>query len=216
MKNIFQILLFLCFSVSFSQKKVMKKFQTAADEITVYTAGLDNLVLENSTSEFIEVFLYAESYDDQLIKIEEKSKELFIKFHFEGTETREVVFRKFITKRLQRANAIVKIPTGKKVYIFGENVDIESKSHQNELAIYIENGIVKLNKIEAKTILKLYSGNVYATVTNTNLEINSKDGKIKFDDVFYEKKYQQKSEKNELQLSIISMKGNVFLETEIN
>lgn len=216
MKNIFQILLFLCFSVSFSQKKVMKKFQTAADEITVYTAGLDNLVLENSTSEFIEVFLYAESYDDQLIKIEEKSKELFIKFHFEGTETREVVFRKFITKRLQRANAIVKIPTGKKVYIFGENVDIESKSHQNELAIYIENGIVKLNKIEAKTILKLYSGNVYATVTNTNLEINSKDGKIKVDDVFYEKKYQQKSEKNELQLSIISMKGNVFLETEIN
>ena len=216
MKNIFQILLFLFFSVSFSQKKVMKKFQTAADEITVYTAGLDNLVLENSTSEFIEVFLYAESYDDQLIKIEEKSKELFIKFHFEGTETREVVFRKFITKRLQRANAIIKIPIGKKVFIFGENVDIESKSHQNELAIYIENGIVKLNKIEAKTTLKLYSGNVYATVTNTNLEINSKDGKIKVDDVFYEKKYQQKSEKNELQLSIISMKGNVFLKTEIN
>ena len=216
MKNIFQILLFLFFSVSFSQKKVLKKFQTAADEITVYTAGLDNLVLENSTSEFIEVFLYAESYDDQLIKIEEKSKELFIKFHFEGTETREVVFRKFITKRLQRANAIIKIPTGKKVYIFGENVDIESKSHKNELAIYIENGIVKLNKIEAKTTLKLYSGNVYATVTNTNLEINSKDGKIKVDDVFYEKKYQQKSKENELQLSIISMKGNVFLETEIN
>mgnify|MGYP003645724643 FL=1 len=216
MKNIFQILLFLFFSVSFSQKKVLKKFQTAADEITVYTAGLDNLVLENSTSEFIEVFLYAESYDDQLIKIEEKSKELFIKFHFEGTETREVVFRKFITKRLQRANAIIKIPTGKKVYIFGENVDIESKSHKNELAIYIENGIVKLNKIEAKTTLKLYSGNVYATVTNTNLEINSKDGKIKVDDVFYEKKYQQKSEENELQLSIISMKGNVFLKTEIN
>ena len=216
MKNIFQILLFLFFSVSFSQKKVMKKFQTAADEITVYTAGLDNLVLENSTSEFIEVYLFAESYDDQLIKIEEKSKELFIKFHFEGTETREVVFRKFITKRLQRANAIIKIPTGKKVFIFGENVDIESKSHQNELAIYIENGIVKLNKIEAKTTLKLYSGNVYATVTNTNLEINSKDGKIKVDDVFYEKKYQQKSKENELQLSIISMKGNVFLKTEIN
>tara|TARA_R110002074_G_scaffold145867_1_gene295058 strand:- start:66 stop:716 length:651 start_codon:yes stop_codon:yes gene_type:complete len=216
MKNIFQILLFLFFSVSFSQKKVMKKFETAADEITVYTDGLDNLVLENSTSEFIEVFLYAESYDDQLIKIEEKSKELFIKFHFEGTETREVVFRKFITKRLQRANAIIKIPTGKKVFIFGENVDIESKSYKNELAIYIENGIVKLNKIEAKTTLKLYSGNVYANVTNTNLEINSKDGKIKVDDVFYEKKYQQKSKKNELQLSIISMKGNVFLKTEIN
>lgn len=211
MKNIFQILLFLFFSVSFSQKKVMKKFQTAADEITIYTAGLDNLVLENSTSEFIEVFLYAESYDDQLIKIEEKNKELFIKFHFEGTETREVVFRKFITKRLQRANAIVKIPTGKKVFIFGENVDIESKNHQNELAIYIENGIIKLHEIAANTTLKLYSGNVYATVTNTNLEINSKDGKIKVDDVFYEKTHENKLLENTKSFSITSLKANIFL-----
>jgi len=211
MKNIFQILLFLFFSVSFSQKKVMKKFQTFADEITIYTAGLDNLVLENSTSEFIEVFLYAESYDDQLIKIEEKNKELFIKFHFEGTETREVVFRKFITKRLQRANAIVKIPTGKKVFIFGENVDIESKSHKNELAIYIENGIIKLHEIAANTTLKLYSGNVYATVTNTNLEINSKDGKIKVDDVFYEKTHENKLLENTKSFSVTSLKANIFL-----
>lgn len=216
MKYIFQILLMLFFSVSFSQKKVVKKFQTFADEITIYTAGLDNLVLENSASEFIEVTLFAESYDDQLIKIEEKNKELFVKFHFEGTETREVVFRKFITKRLQRANAIVKIPTGKKVYIFGENVDVESQSHENELAIYIENGIVKLHQIKAKTTLKLYSGNIYATVKNTNIEVNSKDGKIQVDDVFHEKEYQKQLEKNELQLSIISMKGNVFLKTEIN
>ena len=211
MKNIFQILLMLFFSVSFSQKKVVKKFQTFAAEITIYTAGLDNLVLENSTSEFIEVTLFAESYDEQLIKIEEKNKELFIKFHFEGTETREVVFRKFITKRLQRANVIVKIPTGKKVYIFGENVDIESKSHQNELAIYIENGIVKLHKIQAKTTLKLYSGNVYATVTNTNLNSNSKDGKIEVDDVLYEKKHQKKLLESTKYFSVTSLKANIFL-----
>jgi hypothetical protein len=201
----------LFFSVSFSQKKVVKKFQTFADEITIYTAGLDNLVLENSTSEFIEVTLFAESYDDQLIKIEEKNKELFIKFHFEGTEIREVVFRKFITKRLQRANAIVKIPKGKKVYIFGENVDIESQSHQNEMAIYIENGIVKLHEIAANTTLKLYSGNVYATVKNTNLEINSKDGKIEVDEVLYEKTHQKKMLENTKTFSVTSLKANIFL-----
>lgn len=211
MKYIFQILLMLFFSVSFSQKKVMKKFQTFANEITIHTAGLDNLVLENSTSEFIEVTLFAESYDDQLIKIEEKNKELFIKFHFEGTQTREVVFRKFITKRLQRANAIVKIPIGKKVYIFGENVDIESKSHRNELAIYIENGIVKLHEIAADTTLKLYSGNVYATVKNTNLEINSKDGKIEVDEVQYEKTHQKKLLENTKTFSVTSLKANIFL-----
>jgi hypothetical protein len=211
MKHIFQILFFLFFSVSFSQKKVVKKFQTTADDITVYTAGLDNLVLENSTSEFIEVYLFAESYDDQLIKIEEKSKELTVKFDFEGAETREVVFRKFITKRLQRANAIVKIPTGKKVYIFGENVDVESKSYQNELAIYIENGIVKLHEIKAKTTLKLYSGNVYATVANTNVEVSSKDGKIKVDDVFYEIEYQKKALNTTEKFKVIGLKANIFL-----
>ncbi|WP_026775938.1 hypothetical protein [Polaribacter sp. Hel_I_88] len=211
MKHILQLLLLLFFSVSFSQKKVVKKLQTFADEITIYTAGLDNLVLENSTSEFIEVTLFAESYDDQLIKIEEKNKELFIKFDFEGTQTREVVFRKFITKRLQRANAVVKIPKGKKVFIFGENVDIESKSHQNELAIYIENGIVKLNEIKAKTTLKLYSGNVYASVKNTNLDINSKDGKIEVDEVLYEKTLQKKLLENTKDFSVTSLKANIFL-----
>ena len=206
------ILIFLLITtISFSQKKVVKKLQTNANEIIIYTAGLDNLVLENSTSDFVEVFLYAESYDDQLIKIEELKKELTIKFDFEGTETREIVFRKFITKRLQRANAIVKIPKGKKVFIFGENIDIEAINNQNELAIYIENGIVKLHKIEANTILKLYSGNVYATVKNTNLELSSKDGKIKIDDLFYEKKYQKKLLENIKELKVTSLKANIFL-----
>jgi len=211
MRYILQILLLLFFSVSYSQKKVVKKFQSTANEITIYTTGLDNLLLENSTSAFIEVSLYAESYDDQLIKIEEKSKELFIKFHFEGTETREVVFRKFITKRLQRANAVIKIPTGKKVYIFGENVDVESKNYQNELAIYLENGIVKLHEIKAKTTLKLYSGNVYATVKNTNLDINSKDGKIQVDDVLYKETHQKKLLGNTIDFSVTSLKANIFL-----
>lgn len=209
-KNLILIFLLIT-TISFSQKKVVKKLQTTANEITIYTAGLDNLVLENSTSDFVEVFLYAESYDDQLIKIEELKKELTIKFDFEGTETREVVFRKFITKRLQRANAIVKIPKGKKVFIFGENVDIEAKNNQNELAIYIENGIVKLNEIEADTILKLYSGNVYATVKNTNLELSSKDGKIKIDDILYDKNHQRKLLENIKEFKVTSLKANIFL-----
>lgn len=206
------ILIFLLITtISFSQKKVVKKLQTNANEITIYTAGLDNLILENSDSGFLEVYLYAEDYDEQLIKIANTNKEVKINFEFKGTETREVVFRKFITKRLQRANAIVKIPKGKKVFIFGENVDIEAKNNQNELAIYIENGIVKLNEIEANTTLKLYSGNVYATVKNTNLELSSKDGKIMVDEVFYEKNHQRKLQENTIEFKVASLKANIFL-----
>ena len=214
MKKLSIISFLLIASVSFSQKKVVKKMQTNADEINIYTAGLDNLVLENSQSDFIEVFLYAESYDEQLIKIESLNKQVNIKFEFEGTETREVIFRKYITKRLQRAYAILKVPKDKKVFIFGENVDIESKSYKNELAIYIENGIVKLNTIKANTTLKLYSGNVYGNVKNIGTDIISKLGGITVDDTLFEKEYHQKFKNQSKNLSILTSKGNIYLNTK--
>lgn len=195
----------------FSQKKVSKQFQTNANEINIYTAGLDNFVLENSTSDFVEVILIAESYDEQLIHIEHKNKEVNVKFTFKGAETREVVFRKFITKRLQRANVVVKVPKNKKVFVFGENVDVESKSFKNDVAIFIENGIVKLNKIVANTTLKLYSGNVYATVNKTNLDLKSNQGKIKLDSVIHQKKYKKNSLQNLKLLSVESIKANIYL-----
>ncbi len=211
----FFLFIFITFqTLCFSQKKVLKKLQTNADEINIYTKGLDNIILENSTTGFLEVALQAESYDDQLIKIEQQPKKINVGFDFEGTETREVIFRKFITKRLQRASAIVKIPKNKKVYIFGENVDIESVNYNNDLAIYIDNGIVKLNTVESNVILKLYSGNVYAKVKSTNIDVISNTGKIEIDDVLYKKKYNKVIESNLKEVSITSIKANIFLTTQ--
>lgn len=211
----FLILICICFSTAiFSQKKVMKSLQTNASEINIYTKGLDNIILENSSNDFLEVILEAKSYDEQIIKIDADAKKVAIGFDFEGTETREVIFRKFITKRLQRATAIVKIPRGKKVYVFGENVDIESNSLTNDLAIYIDNGIVKLNNILQKTLLKLYSGNVYATTKNTETKIISNLGKINVDDELYEKLYEHQPTNSNRKLEIITIKGNIFITKE--
>lgn len=214
MKNIFLPLLISLTTVMFSQKKVMKKLQTNAAEITVYTKGLDNIILENSFTEFIEVVLEAKSYDEQLIKIITDDKTVAVNFNFEGTETREVIFRKFITKRLQRATAIVKIPKGKKVYIFGENVDLESKSLRNDLAVYIDNGIVKLNTIKANVLLKLYSGNVYANLKNSNFKVFSKSGKITVDGIQREKEYEKVANTSQEKTAITSLKANIFLTTQ--
>ena len=209
------LMFFLLISViTFSQKKINKKFETNATEINIYTVGLDTIILENSNSDFFEVYLYAESYDSQFIILENSEKTVNIKFAFEGTETREVVFRKFITKRLQRANSIIKIPKGKMVYIYGENTDIESKNHKNDLAIYIENGIVKLNEIQANTSIKLYSGNVYASIKNTDIDVKSNKGKIEIDGVLKQKKYKKTQSTSNNKLKINTIKGNVFLKTE--
>lgn len=211
----FLILFCICFSTAMlSQKKVMKSLQTNASEINIYTKGLDNIILENSKNNFLEVLLEAKSYDEQLIKIDADAKKVAISFNFEGTETREVIFRKFITKRLQRATAIVKIPVGKKVYVFGENVDVESKSLANDIAIYIDNGIVRLHTIQDNLLLKLYSGNVYATLKATNINVTSKSGKILVDNVLKEKEFLKSTKSLEKQTAIVSLKANIFLTTQ--
>jgi len=211
----FVVLIFLLISgVVLAQKKVSKQFETIADEISIDTRGLDHITLENSNSNMVEVILEAESYDDQLILIETNNSLTSIKFHFEGTETREVVFRKFITKRLQRANAIVKIPKTKKVTVFGENVDITSKSCNNALAIYIDNGIVKLNTISNNTLVKLYSGNIFASSQKSTIDVFTTTGKISVDNVLYQKQYQNKHQDLQKKIKVQSIKANIFLTTK--
>ncbi|MGK0412722.1 MAG: putative ribonuclease YlaK [Polaribacter sp.] len=196
---------------SFSQKKVLKKFTSNLKEITILTEGLDDFVLENSNTNFIEITLFAKNSDEQHIVVQEKNNEIQIEFKLDKIQEKEIIFRKFITERLQRANAIIKVPKGKKVIIFGNNVDIESKDFKNDLKIYIENGIVKLNEIKANTQLKLYSGLVYAATKDANVDVISNNGKIKVDTVFYQKKYQKKEPTALKKLTITSLKANIFL-----
>ena len=206
------IVIFLMVSTTFfSQKKISKQFETDTNEINIYTAGLDNITIENSESGFVEVYLYAEDYDEQLIKINHKNTSVTINFEFKGAQTREVVFRKFITKRLQRAHVIVKVPKNKEVYVFGENVDIESKDFRNNLAIYIENGIVKLNTIKANIILKLYSGNVFANIKTARVNVKNGHGKIEVNGVLKEKTYQKTPKISDGKVTITTIKANVFL-----
>ena len=214
MKRILLALFLLSSITVLSQKKVMKQFQSSNDEINIYTSGLDNIILENSKSDFVEVILYAESYDEQLIIVDQNKNQTDIKFHFEGTQTREVIFRKFITKRLQRATATVKIPRNKKVFVFGENVDIESKNHENELAIYIENGIVKLDTITSNVNLKLYSGNVFAFVKNTNLDVSSNNGTIKINQEISKNNIKKEDVNFDKNIIISTIKANIFLTTK--
>lgn len=204
----------LCTSFVFSQKKIIKTFETQLKELTVSSSGLDFLVLKNSNTKFVKVHLEAEDYDDQLIELKEKNESLEVAFYFEGSETREVIFRKFITKRLQRASAIIEVPKDMVVTVYGENVDIESKDLENELSIYIDNGIVKLNNILRKTLVKLYAGNVYGIKKDNNIKISSNLGKIEVDKMNFTKKFESNHNSDLNGLIIESIKANIFITTQ--
>lgn len=206
-------ILFLLFSfVGFTQKRILKKFELNSKTLIVDTKGLDNLKIENTASNFVEVELYTRSYDDRIIKIDEQQNETTISFYFKGTQTREVIFRKFITKRIQRAEAIIKIPEKINIDIFGENVDIQSENCNNIIAIYIDNGIIKLGEIKNNTLVKFYSGNIYASTKNTNLNLMSNVGKISIDEVLYDKAFKKESTlKTSKKLNVQTISGNIFL-----
>jgi hypothetical protein len=202
---------FLISIVAFSQKKATKKFTTTFKEITISTEGLDDLVLENSDSEFIEIFLYAENPNKQHIVVEEKSTETEIKFKIPVFKSEEAVFRKYITKRLKRASATIKLPKNQQVSIFGDNINITSNSYNGNLAVYIENGIVKLDTIQQNLELKMYTGSLFGTLKKTNLNVVSNLGKIKIDAIFYQNIYQEKEMTTPKKVSITTIKGNIFL-----
>ena len=204
-------LFFLMSSGAFSQKKIIKKFTTTTKEIVIFTEGLDALVLENSTSEFIEILLNAEDPNKQHIVIEEKSTKTDIKFKIPVFKSEDAVFRKYITKRLKRASVTIKIPKNKEVSIFGEHINIASKSYNGNLNVLIEKGIVKLDTIQQNLVLKMYEGNLFGVLKQSNLTIASKIGKIKIDAVFYKKKYKENRMDTNKEISITTLKGNIFL-----
>ena len=202
---------FLISSSTFSQKKIIKKVTSTTKEIAIFTKGLDDLVLENSTSEFIEILLYAEDPNKQHIVIQEKSIKTDIKFKIPVFKSEEAVFRKYITKRLKRASVTIKIPKNKEVSIFGEHINISSKSYNGNLNVLIEKGIVKLDTIQQNVVLKMYEGNLFGVLKQSNLTITSKIGKIKIDTVFYKKKYEENRMDTGKEISITTLKGNIFL-----
>jgi hypothetical protein len=202
---------FLISNSTFSQKKIIKKFTTTTKEIAIFTEGLDALVLENSTSKFIEILLYAEDPNKQHIVIEEKSTKTDIKFKIPVFKSEDAVFRKYITKRLKRASVTIKIPKNKEVSIFGEHINIASKSYNGNLNVLIEKGIVKLDTIQQNLVLKMYEGNLFGVLKKSNLTIASKIGKIKIDAVFYKKKYKENRTDTSKEIAITTLKANIFL-----
>jgi hypothetical protein len=210
--KVYMVLFFLSMStLLYSQKKVIKKFTTSTKAIYIIAEGLDELVLENADSECIEIFLYAENPNKQHIIVNEKNSETEIKFKIPIFKSEAAVFRKYITKRLKRARAIVKIPKNMGLTVFGESINITSKSYHGDLRIFIENGMVRLDTIQQNLELKMYAGNLYGVLKKTNLKIVSKIGKIKIDAVSYQKKYQEIETITSKEVSITTIKGNIFL-----
>ena len=75
-----------------SQNKVLQKFETELKEIEISTQGLDDFVIENSTSKFIEIYLITENIGQQNIVYKEFNNRVKIQF--------EINYKKKVKKHL--------------------------------------------------------------------------------------------------------------------
>jgi len=208
------ILICLVSKVTLSQNKLLQKFETQSKEIEISSQGLDDVVIENSTSKFIEIYLITENIGQQNIFYKEFNNRVKIQFQIPNNKQEDKVFRKFITKGLCRANAIIKVPKNKLITFFGDEINLESKSFKGDLKIFIENGILKLHKIYANLEVKMYSGNLYATLNKGMIDVVSKNGKIKVNNVLVEEVDQNQEVELDKEISIHSLNANIFLTTK--
>ena len=208
------IIVCLISKVILSQNKVLQKFETELKEIEISPQGLDDVVIENSKSKFIEIYLNTENIGQQNIVYKEFNNRVKIQFEIPYTKQEDKVFRKFITKGLYRANAIIKVPKNKLITVFGDEINLESKSYKGDLKIFIENGILKLHTIYANLEVKMYSGNLYATLNNGMIDVVSKNGKIKLNNVLVKQIDQNNEAELGKEISIHSLNANIFLTTE--
>jgi|TARA_B110001454_G_scaffold218886_1_gene248409 hypothetical protein len=208
-------LLFLVISLlGFSQKKAIKKVEFSHIGIDLVTEGLDNISIENSESNFVEIYLLDQNPNNHHIFVEEKNEVLTIGFKIKSIQAEEAVFRKFITKRLHRASAIIKVPENKSITIFGDNIDIESKDYKGNFFVFIEKGSLNFNTVQKDVSIKLYEGSIYATLKNTAIDVVSTTGKIIIDGKIIPISYKKQPAKPLNKFTVLSTKANITLTTK--
>ncbi|MDO6676574.1 DUF4097 family beta strand repeat-containing protein [Tenacibaculum sp. 1_MG-2023] len=150
-----------------------------ANELEVVTYGLDDIVIENSKDEQLEVVLLDENPHTHNILFKKEGKVFTITFELNIPALKNEVFRKYITRRLERARAVIKVPKNKHISIHGRTIGVTSKSYKGDVNIYIERGNIKLNTIKGNSSIDLFQGNVFANIDKqTSLGLKTNNGTI--------------------------------------
>jgi len=213
MKNNIFILFVSFFSVAFSQQKTIKQVFLTSNEIEISTLGLDTLTILNSENDQVEVSLFSENVNSEDLEINNRLKSLKITFKQLFISKEKGVFRKFITKRLNRSYAVVKIPKNKNITIYGRNIDIVSKNYRGNLQIFIDKGEVKLHELQGDVILKLFQGNIFASVKDTHINIKTTHGAILFDDEKQSSPFVKTVKQSSKKFVVNSINANVSIQS---
>lgn len=214
MKNYLFLLLLITSQSLFCQQKTIQKRNITTQELEINTLGLDDVVILNSENNRLEVELFDENPHAHNIVFKEENGVLTLKFNIQFAAQHTNVFRKYITTRLQRAKAYIKIPKNISVVIHGSTVGVSSNSYKGNLFINIKRGNVQLHNINGNTEVRLFQGNVFATTHKTNLKLTTTKGDILVGNDKKTSPFQEKNLTNTSSLQVNSINANITVSKE--
>ena len=210
--RLFSVFFLFTYSLLFSQQKIIEKFSIVSNEIEVFTEGLDDIIIETSTTNEVEILLLNDNKLPLHVIRSEKSFVLQITFEIGNeSEFTTEVFRKFITKRLERARVVVKIPKNKKIVIYGKTIGVTCKSYEGDLGIFIDKGNIQLGDVKGNTNITLFLGNVYGRVSNTELDIITSKGRVLVNKENKKSPYLKKLDRLTNKFIVKSIHANIYI-----
>ena len=212
MKRTFLILLFFIPAGLFSQQKIIKTVKSDAPYVEVKTDGIDNLVIQESESDELEMII---SDADGMGVIENFSCNDFncvlsIKTELKIDNPQTNKINQFPLAAPTNVTAVVKIPRNKKVTVFGETIDIQTEGYEGILRILIDKGNVRIKGIKGITEVDLFTGTVFADVDQNALDIRTRKGSISMNEEVQKSPYKKKNKKAH-KLIVKSINANVVL-----
>lgn len=194
-----------------AQKKSFKSITANHEVLEISTRGLDEIRLENGDNAVIEVRLMAENATKQFIIFEEQDAKLTLQFKFPSLKIQDGVFRKFITERLQRGSAVVKIPLNQSVLISGENCNVTSKASLKNLTIDVVNSSIRIHQNPTDAFIQFYAGNFYATLSDQTYTVQTNTGTVRLNQVKQKNHFEIPSKQSSSKMTVKTIKGNIFL-----
>ncbi|MGG6230046.1 hypothetical protein [Tenacibaculum sp. SDUM215027] len=215
MKKYVFLLLVLSTRFLFCQEKIIQERTILANELEIITYGLDDIVIENSKDDKLEVILLDENTHKHNILFKKEKEVLIVAFELHLLTFKDDVFRKYITRRLERARVIIKVPKNKHISVHGETIGVNSKSYAGDLSIYIERGNIQLNTIVGNTSVHLFQGNVFAQTTlRSKLSLTTNKGAILINDEKKASPFLKENSSAPNTLTINSIHANINIELE--
>lgn len=208
----FASLLLLYSFVVGAQQKIVKTLKCDAPYVEVKADGIDNLVIEESdTNEFVMAIID----HDGLGFVENFSSNDFncvlnIKTELKVKNPLTNKINQFPIKPPTNVSAVIKIPRHKKVTVFGETIDIQARGYEGTLRILIDKGNVRLKSIKGITEVRLFTGNVFASIKSNALDIRTRKGTITLDNIVQKSPLKEKGKKSAL-LLVKTVNANVVL-----